>query len=161
MKMSDVKQEQIPALFGESARPSEVIKDKKSLLNEGGNFDGGTAMKGDKWDFPEFDEMLIRKQVTRAGGNNYGFFVLATGTRSGKSQLKWFNIGSLARQGANRVAVMPEWYELGNVYARAQKLAGRIIDIKEEKPVEMPKFEDGVRVEGATVTRNIAIVPFN
>jgi hypothetical protein len=56
---------------------------------------------------------------------------------------------------------MPEWYELGNVYARAQKLAGRIIDIKEEKPVEMPKFEDGVRVEGATVTRNIAIVPFN
>jgi hypothetical protein len=161
MKMSDVKQEQIPALFGESARPSEVIKDKKSLLNEGGNFDGGTAMKGDKWDFPEFDEMLIRKQVTRAGGNNYGFFVLATCTSGGKSQLKWFNIGSLARQDANRVAVMPEWYELGNVYARAQKLAGRIIDIKEEKPVEMPKFEDGVRVEGATVTRNIAIVPFN
>lgn len=161
MKMSDVKQEQIPALFGESARPSEIIKDKKSLLNEGGNFDGGTAMKGDKWDFPEFDEMLIRKQVTRANGNNYGFFVLATCTRGGKSQLKWFNIGSLARQDANRVAVMPEWYELGNVYARAQKLAGRIIDIKEEKPVEMPKFEDGVRVEGATVTRNIAIVPFN
>ena len=160
MKMSEVKQEQIPALFGESARPSEVIRDKKSLLNEGGNFDGGTAMKGDKWDFPEFDEMLIRKQVTRVSGNNYGFFVLATCTRGGKSQLKWFNIGSLARQDAARDAIMPEWYELGNVYARAQKLAGRVIDITEEKSVEMPKFEDGVRVEGATVTRNIAIIPF-
>lgn len=161
MKMSDVKQEHIPALFGESARPSEVVKDKKSLLNEGGNFDGGTAMKGDKWDFPAFDEMLIRKQVTRAGGNNYGFFVLATCTRGNKSQLKWFNIGSLARQDAHRNAIMPEWYELGNVYARAQKLAGRIINITEEKSVEMPKFEDGVRVEGATIARNIAIVPFN
>lgn len=160
MKMSDVKQEQIPALFGESARPSELIKDKKSLLNEGGNFDGGTAMKGDTWDFPAFDEMMIRKQVTRQSGANYSFFVLATCTRNNKTQLKWFNIGSLARQDANRDAIMPEWYELGNVYARAQKLAGRVIKVTDEKSVEMPKFEDGVRVEGATVTRNIAIIPF-
>jgi hypothetical protein len=160
MKMSDVKQEQIPALFGESARPSEVIKDKRSLLNEGGNFDGGSAMKDDQWDFPEFDEMLIRKQVTRQGGNNYSFFVLANCTRNNKTQLKWFNIGSLARQDAARNAIMPQWHELGNVYARAQKLAGRVIDVTEEKPFEMPKFEDGVRVEGATVTRKIAIVPF-
>lgn len=161
MKMSDVKQEQIPALFGESARPSELVKDKKSLLNEGGNFDGGTAMKGDTWDFPAFDEMMIRKQVTRQHGTNYSFFVLATCTRNNKTQLKWFNIGSLARQDANRDAIMPEWYELGNVYARAQKLAGRVIKVTDEKSVEMPKFEDGVRVEGATVTRNIAIIPFN
>lgn len=158
--MSDVKQDQIPALFGESARPSELIQDKKSLLNEGGNFDGGTAQKGDKWDFPEFDEMLIRKQATRQGGTNYGFFVLANCTRNNKTQLRWFNIGSLARQDANRDAIMPQWYDLGNVYARAQKLAGRIIDVKDEKSVEMPKFEDGVRVEGATVTRKIAIIPF-
>jgi hypothetical protein len=104
--------------------------------------------------------MLIRKQVTRAGGTNHSFFVLANCTRGNKTQLKWFNIGSLARQDAARNAIMPQWHELGNVYARAQKLAGRVIDVTEEKPFEMPKFEDGVRVEGATVTRKIAIVPF-
>lgn len=160
MKMSEIKQEQIPALFGEAARPSELIKDKKSLLNEGGNFDGGSALKGDTWEFPEFDDMLIRKQLTRTNGNNYAFFVLASCTRGDKTKLKWFNIGLLARQDANRDAIMPEWYELGNVYARAQKLAGRTINITEEKQVEMPKFEDGVRVEDATVTKTVAIVPF-
>lgn len=161
MKMSEVKPEQIPALFGESARPSTIVTDKSTLLNEGGNFDGGSAMKGDTWDFPTFDEMLIRKQVTRPSGTNYSFFVLAECTRNNKKQLKWFNLGSLARQDANRDAIMQEWYDLGNVYARAEKLAGRKISITAEKSCEMPHFENGVRVEGVTDTRNIAIVPFS
>ena len=160
MKMSEITPDQIPALFGESQRPSEIVTNKEALLNEGGNFDGGGAMKDDVWDFPEFDEMIIRKQPTRVNGSNHSFFVLAKVTRNKKEQLKWFNIGSLARQDASRTAIMPEWYDLGNVYARAKKLAGRVIKITSEKKCDMPHFENGVRVDGVTDAKQIAIVPF-
>jgi hypothetical protein len=105
--------------------------------------------------------MLIKKQVTRAGGNNFAFLVLGRRTRGNKTGLAWFNLNTLSRVDANREPIMPEYFDLGNIYARAQQIAGRTIKIATEKQCDMPKFENGVRIEGATEKRPIAIVPFN
>lgn len=150
-----------PAIFGagNGLTVSEVT-DINALKNEGGQFDGGAAIKGDTWEFPKFEDMVVKRQLTRAGGNNTRIVVLAERTRNGKTELAWFNMNSLMRQDGARNYIYPKWADMPSVYARLEQLGGKKLTISEEKKFPMQKFENGQPVQGQTEERTIAIVPF-
>lgn len=160
---SNLNATSIPAIWGVSqGMPVTEIQDLSTLKNEGGIFDGASAMLGDKWEFPTMDKMVVRKQPTRAGGNNNRFLILAERTRNGKTELAWFNLNSLLRQDASRNYLMSNWVDLGNHHARMEKLAGRVIEITDTIEYSAQKFENGRPVEGQTVPgQKCPIVPFN
>ena len=150
-----------PAIYGvERGMTVSEISDITALKNEGGAFDGASALLGDTWEFPTVDKMVVKRQLTRAGGNNTRILVLAERTRNGKTELAWFNMNTLMRQDYQRNACYPDWYNLPSVYARMEKLSGKKIKIDQSSSFKMQKFENGMPVEGAFVEQNIAIVPF-
>lgn len=150
-----------PAIYGvERGMTVSEVSDINALKNEGGAFDGASALLGDKWEFPTMDKMVVKRQLTRAGGNNTRILVLAERTRNGKTELAWFNMNSLMRQDYQRNAIYPKWYDLPSVYARMERLAGKTITIDKTEKFNMQKFENGMPVEGACNEQPIAIVPF-
>ena len=150
-----------PAIFGASnGLTVSQVENIEDLKNEGGQFDGGAAIKGDTWEFPKFEDMVVKRQLTRAGGTNTRIVVLAERTRNGKTELAWFNMNSLMRQDGARNYIYPKWADMPSVYARLEQLGGKKLTISEEKKFPMQKFENGQPVQGQTEERTIAIVPF-
>jgi hypothetical protein len=151
-----------PAIFGSSnGMPVSNVDDMEEMKRVGGVFDGMSAMKGDKWEFPAMENMVVKKQPTRAGSVNMRYLILGERTRNNKVELAWFNLNSLLRQDVNRTNLFPEWCDLGNHHARMAKLAGRTIDITDEKDYRAPKFDNGRPVEGDSIPAKCAVVPFN
>lgn len=157
--------DQAPAIFG-ADRGMDVtpVESLETLKNVGGNFDGNSAMLNDEWSFPDLNTLMankwIKRQLTRRGGQNSTTLICGERTRGASTKLAWFNVGSLSRQDNNREYVQPEWADLGNDYARIENLAGRTFKVTETKTVDMPKWEDGVRIEGESIQKAIPLVPF-
>lgn len=150
-----------PAIFGagNGMTVSEIV-DINALKNEGGQFDGGAAVLGDTWEFPKIEDIVVKRQLTRAGGTNTRIIVLAERTRNGKTELAWFNMNSLMRQDGNRNYIYPKWADLPSVYARLEQLGGKKVSITDEKTFAMQSFENGRPVAGKTEDRKIAMVPY-
>lgn len=147
--IAKITAENAAPLFGEKDRPSTLItgEDLKGLKGEGVNFETYTMRVGDTLTFPAFDEMIVRSQPVRKDSETKVFYVACERTRNGKKQNSWFNVNSLAKRDADNNPVYPEWYELGNVEARLQKLAEiGAITAKEEITVMVPTFDGNKRV---------------
>lgn len=134
----------LPPVFGEKQRPTSKIsgKDLASLKNEGLNFDGYTARKGDTFQFPAFEDMVVLKQPVREGSQSYVFLVACMRTRNGITKESYLNVNSLAKRDIHNDPVMPEFYECGSVEARLRKLAelGKVSADK-EATIEVPVFD--------------------
>jgi len=94
------------------------------------------------------------------------YYVACKRVRNGKETNYWFNVNSLTRRDADNNPVFPEWYELGNLDARLEKLAEvGAITAKEEVKVMSPVFEGNKRVyndvvqEDGTVIKVAAATP--
>lgn len=157
-----------PAIFGgdQVGRQAVVIGSLDDLRTAGANFDGNSAMLGDEWSFADMQTMFqngwIQRQPTRAGGNRLATLVCAERTRNGVTKLAWFNLASLTRQDVNREPIFADWYELGNDYARLEKLAGRTFTVSDVKSkVKVTKWVDGTVVEGAWDEKDIPVIPIS
>lgn len=166
MKRTYTKDE-TPAIFGEDqvGRQAVVIGSLDDLRSAGANFDGNSAMLNDEWSFADMQTMFannwIKRQPTRAGGNRITTLVCGERTRNGVTKLAWFNLGSLTRQDVNREPIFKDWYELGNDYARLEKLANRTFQVTTTVKANVTKWVDGVAVEGQWDEKEIPAVPFN
>lgn len=161
----DYQKSETPAIFGADQVGREVVSvaSLEALKNMGASFDGNSAMLGDEWSFADMQTMLandwIRRQPTRAGGNRITTLICGERTRNGVSKLAWFNLGSLTRQDVNREPVFTDWTELGNDFARLEKLARRTFKVTTTKKAKLTKWQDGVVVDGAFDEREIPVVP--
>ena len=161
-------------LFGEKDRPAQIIKGEelKTLKDEGVNFETYTMRVGEVLKFPAYKDMVVKKQPVQAGSKTMVFFVACKRVKNGKESNYWFNVNSLARRDADNNPVLPDWYELGNIDARLQKL-GEVgaITAKEEVEIMSPVFdgnkrvyndvvqEDGTTIKvGATTPKKVAII---
>lgn len=154
-----------PAIFQADARPTETITSPDTLKSTGAAFQSNSAQKGDKWEFYSVNELLkrnwIRRQPTRVGGPNKTTLVCGERTRAGKTQLAWFNLGSLNRTDINNNPVMPNWFDLGNDYLKIEKLHSMgQFEVTETKKFDFQKWDGAVRLEGETEPRDIAIIPW-
>ena len=155
-------------LFGEKDRPATTIKGEelKTLKDEGINFETYTIKVGDVLKFPAHKDMIVKKQPVSVGSKSMVYYVACKRVRNGKETNYWFNVNSLTRRDADNNPVFPEWYELGNLDARLEKLAEvGAITAKEEVKIMSPVFEGNKRVyndvvqEDGTVIKVAAATP--
>jgi hypothetical protein len=91
--------------------------------------------------------MVVMKQPVREGSNSYVFLLACERTRNGHTAPSYLNLNSLAKRDADNIPVMPDWYELGNVQARLQKLAELgSVKATREVSIKAPRFDGDKRV---------------
>jgi hypothetical protein len=157
--------EDAPAVYGADSRAVEVVTDAAILLSTGAPFQSNSAKVGDIWEFNDLNTLLtngwIRRQLTRAGGSNKTTLICGERTRDGKTQLAWFNLGSLIREDYDGNPVMPEWHALGNDNLKIEKLhkMGKF-EVTDTKTVKVQKWDGAVRLDGQTTTQDYAIIPW-
>lgn len=138
----------MPELYQASTRPVEDIQ-LGDLKGTSESFQAFSAEIGDTFSFPKLAEMMFKKQRVqrelRSGEKpTFVYFVSCVRTRNNVQTNEWFSLNFLAKTDANRVAVNPSWYALGDNEARAKALAevGEIKVLK-EVTVKTPVFVGG------------------
>lgn len=130
-------------------RKAKLVTNLSDLKNAGVNFETYTLQPGEVLEFPKFEDMIVKSQPVQIGSTTEVYLVACWRTRAGRTEKKpyWFNLNSLASRDVHQNPIYEEWYELGNVEARLQKLAEcGAIKGGETFNVEMPEFKEGKRV---------------
>lgn len=149
-------------LFGEVKEKSQIIsgKELEGLSDKGLAFDGYTLREGDIVEFPKFEEMLVKSNPINKDSNTLVYFVACERTRRNVKIISWFNVNSLAKRNIDNEPVYLEFYELGNIKARLEKLAeiGKITctgmqDVTVQKFVgNVPQYHDETQEDGTIVS---------
>ena len=146
--MNNIKKiSEFPTLFGEDKSKSVIIEGEKleGLSEVGLNFDGYTLKKGDVLEFPKFEDMIVKSNPVRKGSETLVYYVACRRTRGKVTTDSAFNLNSLSKRDINNEPVYPEFYNLGSLKARLEKLAelGKIW-CKETKTIQVQKFSGNV-----------------
>lgn len=138
---------ELPVLFGEKRRPSEVVENKEDLQLEGQAFESYSPKKGAIYRFPKWEDAVVKKQPVVEGGNQYQYLIgCQMSTDGGKTFVPaWFSLNHLGKRDVENTPVHPTWFALGNIGNRGAKLCemGEIKASSEERHVLQPVFDKG------------------
>lgn len=147
-----------PQLYGESADWKSTFVDLDALTGSNVSFNGYGIAEGEMITFPteeeikKFGKKLFKTRTTSRTSNRKTGFALVTRVKNGKSNVNWFNLGSLGRQ-ANQAdgtryylnEFMQEMAELPDDAARVRALVGKTIVGGETVSAFGPEFDKGTR----------------
>ena len=137
---------ELPVLFGEKTRKSEVVEDKTTLNLEGQVLETYSPKPGAIYRFPTWAEAIVKRQPVVEGSKRYHYLIACMmSTDGGKTFVPaWFSLNHLAKRNYKNEPVHPSWYALGNIGARGERLCqlGEIRVSTEVKKCLSPVFEN-------------------
>lgn len=132
-------------------RSLKVADFKKTLENEGVNFDTYTIHEGEILRFPKLENMEVEWVAIRKGSKRGYYIVKCESEFNGRTKPTWFGLPALYKrahfEGTEEenfnTPCQPSWYDLGNNYARLAALAA-MGEIRGENviTVSVPIFDD-------------------
>ena len=139
----------MPEFYQASTRPVETVSSFDDLKGVSESFSGFSVEVGDVFNFPIAAEQEIKRQRVQAKLRTdekptYVYFIKSVRTRNGVKTNEWFSLNFLNKQDADRVAVNPTWYNLGDAKSRAEKLVAMgEIKVLDTKKIRVPVFQGG------------------
>ena len=145
MKLSNHKQEEIPALVGRNGAKVEAVN-RELLKTTGIPFSGAGMAKGDTVEMPEtWEDVQIQRVEVRPNSNSWDYRILVV--KNGK--LDWVSLGFLNRTDKDRKPVHPVAEALNPMHDNDERvgfLLGKTILAPETITYQRQKFDNEGRV---------------